>query len=88
MELQKLTKEEAEKISGIKLDGRRKYFLWNSEVCINGTFTNACTGCSPDDEYTSVSCGSGCQECGYTGKRRDCYPMPVQYLTKKPKATK
>jgi hypothetical protein len=33
-------------------------------------FTTACSGCVPDEENTCPSRGFGCEECGYTGKRR------------------
>jgi hypothetical protein len=34
-------------------------------------WTSVCTGCSEHGEYTAgPDIGSGCHECGYTGKRR------------------
>lgn len=85
-----ITKQEAEKISGIKLDGRRKYYLYEGEVFINEKFTRSCTGCYEGGEYNGLAhnypwdekaqcrVGSGCEECGYTGKRVEHYPVPVK----------
>jgi len=85
MSLEYITKAEAEEKSGINLDGRRKYFMWNDEVCIEEKFTSICSGCADDDEYSYQSRGSGCQECGYHGVRRDSSPLPVKFLkTKEP----
>ena len=69
--------KEAEKIAGTRLDRRRKYFLWEGVVCFHIKFTSICTGCCDDSEYANDSIGSGCCECGYTGKRRGSAPMPV-----------
>lgn len=80
MALDYIKKNEAERISGKKLDGRRKYFLWNGEVCFNDKFTGGCTGCMSDDEYSTDRIGSGCHECGYTGKSVQHYPVPVQFV--------
>lgn len=79
MALDYITKQDAEEKSGMKLDGRKRYFVWNGEVCTSEKYTSVCSGCSPDCEYTSVSVGAGCFECGYTGKRRQSCPMPVKY---------
>lgn len=78
MALDYITKKEAEEKSGMKLDGRKKYFIWHGEVCTSQGYASACSGCSPDCEYTAVAKGAGCHECGYTGKRRQSYPMPVK----------
>lgn len=72
-----ITKAEAEKKSELKLDGRRRYFMWDGIVCVNETFTTACSGCSDDSEYACPSIGMGCHECGGTGKRRSSFPCPV-----------
>lgn len=73
-----LTIQEAESVLGQRLDRRRRYFLWGGEVCYNVTFTIPCSGCTSDDYYISESAGTGCSECGYTGKRRDSCPVPVK----------
>ena len=84
-----LTKSEAEKKAGIKLDGRRRYFVWEGLVCTKEKFTASCSGCFEYGEYgglahlyewdSKAKChiGSGCDECGYTGKRINSYPCPV-----------
>ena len=73
-------KAEAEQRSGVKLDGRRKYFIWEGLVCVEEKYTQPCSGCSCDSEYPCSCCvkrGHGCEECGYTGKRRNSFPCPV-----------
>jgi hypothetical protein len=77
MSLNYLSKQEAENIAGIKLDGRRRYFLWDGIVSYAEKFTTACSGCSDDSEYSTASTGAGCSECGYTGKRVISFPCPV-----------
>ena len=69
--------EEAIKI--LRLDRRRKYFEWCDNLIYNQWYTAPCSGCSCDcsDGYGCSHGNAGCQECGYTGKRRDIYPMPV-----------
>ena len=72
-----LTHNKAEKLAEIKLDGRRKYFLWDGIVCVEDKFTQPCSGCSDDSEYANASSGSGCRECGGHGVRRSSFPCPV-----------
>lgn len=72
-----LSKEEAEKLAEMKLDGRRKYFMWDGLVCVEEKYTSGCTGCLPDDEYSCATRGGGCPECGYKGVRRNSFPCPV-----------
>lgn len=79
MALDYLSIEEAEKLAGTRLDRRRKWFLWDGEVCYEGKFTHVCSGCSCDGEYPCSCCnerGAGCHECGYTGRRRSSFPIP------------
>lgn len=78
MSLDYITKQEAEKLSSVKLDGRRRYFMWNGEVCTEARWTQACSGCADDSEYSFPSVGAGCHECGGTGKRRCSFPIPVK----------
>lgn len=83
MSLQYITKQEAEALAGIKLDGRKKYFMWQGVVSYEARFTVGCSGCSDGDYYSSSSVGCGCRECGYTGRRRGSYPVPAnpkQYI--------
>lgn len=77
MSISYLSKKEAEELSGIKLDGRKKYFLWNGLVCNEVKFKRVCSGCSDCGEYFSSSVGFGCSECGYHGVRIDSYPCPA-----------
>lgn len=87
--MQHLTIEEAEKLAGKRLDRRRKWFLYDGDVCYDGKWTQACSGCYEGggeyshlnkyyqyDEKLKIHIGSGCEECGYTGKRRQSYPIP------------
>lgn len=58
-------------------------------VCYTGYWTDYCTGCCELGEYGSGSenyskdpkhgclVGSGCPECGYTGKRRQSWAIPA-----------
>jgi len=77
MALDYISKQEAEKLAKVKLDGRRRYFMWDGVVCFESKFTHACSGCSDDSEYSSARIGSGCSECGYTGKRVNSFPCPA-----------
>lgn len=70
----------AELLAGKRLDRRRKYFIWDGDVCYEAKFTTVCSGCASDDPYTNEEKGCGCQECGYTGKRRDSIPYPVKMI--------
>lgn len=71
------TYEAAEKIAKRRLDRRKNYAIINGEVCEYGEWTQACSGCSPDDPYQRVDAGAGCHECGYTGKRRVGFWGPI-----------
>ena len=63
------TYEEAEKLLGESLDRRRNYAIIDGQVCEgSGWFSQVCTGCE----------GCGCDECGYTGKRRTSYWVPIR----------
>lgn len=75
------TYEEAEKITGFRLD-RRSNFLINrdNEVEQEAQCTMECSGCSCDCSSCSYGYNAhpatGCQECGYTGKRRMFFGFP------------
>lgn len=70
------TYEEAERIAGKRLDRRKNYAIINDEVCEAAEWSQACSGCyegySPYD-----SKGSGCRECGYTGRSHQSHWIPV-----------
>lgn len=59
--------EHAELIAGRRLDRRRNYAIINGEVCEAAWWTQECSGCD----------GGGCDECGYTGKRRTGAWVPL-----------
>ena len=64
------TYEDAEKITGFRLDRRVNYSIsQEGEVEQESWCTLDCSGCS---------CGpsTGCSECGYTGKRRHYFGFP------------
>jgi hypothetical protein len=46
-------------------------------------YTNTCSGCSCDimeNDKNGVPIGMGCEECGYTGKRRHTLYVPLEDL--------
>jgi len=70
---------------------RRRVVLQDGVEGFHLTFTRECRGCCELGEYAGLahrydfdakaSCyiGSGCHECGYTGKRRDVLWVPFSY---------
>lgn len=69
--------KQAEKMTGRRLDRRRKYAVISGEVCNLGRWTEACSGCCPDDERWDGDTGVGCDECGYTGRTRASMWFPL-----------
>lgn len=72
------TYEDAEKITGFRLDRRVNYSInREGEVEQHGCCTLNCSGCSCGCEG-GCGCGpsTGCSECGYTGKRRHYFGFP------------
>jgi hypothetical protein len=78
----------AEQHCGRRLDRRRKYAVINGELCSLGRWTDTCSGCCetvdghnvhryPRDKKHGCLIGGGCDECGYTGKRRQSFWGPV-----------
>jgi hypothetical protein len=67
----------------LKLDRRRKYFVWCGELIYAHKYTAPCSGCSCDcsDGHGCNHKNSGCEECGYTGKRKSSVPIPVYKTT-------
>ena len=61
------TFEAAEAIAGRRLDRRKNYAIIQGEVRQLATWTSTCSGCE----------GSGCSECGYTGRRRGGMWVPL-----------
>lgn len=78
----RLSWPEADQRAGFRLDRRKAWaFMFRDEigsecVCEMISFTQACSGCLPDDRYEGR--GGGCSECGYTGKVRQCMWVPFQ----------
>jgi len=56
-----------DKAAGKRLDRRRNYCIIRGEVCVAADWTRQCSGCD----------GSGCHECGHTGKRRESMWVPL-----------
>jgi len=71
------TFEKAEKVAGFKLDKRRNYAIIQNEVRQLAKWTQPCSGCSDDSEYSNASRGSGCSECGYHGVVRTGMYLPL-----------
>ncbi len=72
------TYEDAEKITGFRLDRRINYLITQEgEVEQESWCTLDCSGCSCGCEG-GCSCGpsTGCSECGYTGKSRHYFSFP------------
>lgn len=70
--------EEADARAGFRLDRRKSWAfipdrnaLGIPELCEAISFTCACSGCDDTESMYSTPAGSGCRECGYTGKRRN-----------------
>ncbi len=72
------TYEAAEAIAGRKLDRRKNYAIIDGKVCENAEWTEECSGCTEYGDYGAVNGPSGCEECGYTGKRRMSHWVPLQ----------
>ena len=70
------TIEQAEKVAGQRLDRRRNYRIIDGEVCDLARWTQACSGCYEGLD-SMKELGGGCDECGYTGKRRQGFWAPI-----------
>lgn len=75
--------------------GKRKTKVIDGQVCEIARWTSHCTGCLesedghhigfyPFDQKAGCSVGSGCPECGYTGKRRREVWVPVAIVDREP----
>ena len=74
------TFEDATVLAGARLDRRRNYIIIDGNVCELSEWTEPCSGCSCCNEYPCDCCqerGSGCHECGYTGKVRRSHWAPL-----------
>lgn len=64
-----------------QLDRRKVYTVgYDGELATVERFTDSCSGCSCDcgGGYPCSHGCSGCDECGYTGKRVKSFPSPVE----------
>jgi hypothetical protein len=69
------TYEQADKLAGCRLDRRRSYAIIDGEVCELAEWSQACSGCYQG--YDSAhAVGSGCDECGHTGRRKHSHWVP------------
>ena len=87
--MRELTIKQAETLVNCRLDRRRKYATTDDGKPDEDTgavlfgiekFTRPCSGCSCDGEYPCGCCserGYGCEECGFTGKRRQVWWAPL-----------
>lgn len=71
-----ITYEQADMIAGKRLDRRRNYAVINGAVHEAEHYTMACSGCYEGTHMDSAK-GHGCNECGYTGRRRHGYWAPL-----------
>lgn len=70
------TYEQAEAVAGRRLDRRRNYAIIDGRVAESASWSQACSGCYEGyDSYHAA--GSGCDECGYTGRRRQAHWVPL-----------
>lgn len=67
-----LSWQEAEEQFFFRLDRRRRYATDGMHLLELSRWTEKCFGCACDcgDGYGCSHLAVGCQECGYTGKRR------------------
>ena len=70
--------QEAERVSGKRLDRRRTYTIMDGEVWVDIRYSTSCSGCNEVGECVPEPYrGSGCHECGYTGRVRLCVGVPI-----------
>lgn len=70
------TYERAEALAGRRLDGRRNYAIIDGEVAESCQWSAACSGCY-EGHNIEHAVGTGCSECGYTGRRRNGAWVPL-----------
>ncbi len=72
----------AEKALGRRVQDRRLSYtvLDDGAVIVNVTISSACSGCSETWEgHAPEECGSGCDSCGYTGRSRSTWGIPIEH---------
>lgn len=86
MDPRQVTIEQAEAFAGKRLDRRHRYAILPGlngadELHAAASWTHVCSGCAYDDGgYVTPSRGMGCEECGYTGKRRQSQWLPASWI--------
>ena len=67
-----VTWNEADTLAGRRLDRRRAYMIFDKEVRMLTTWSQACSNCSCDcgDGYPCGHGSGGCETCGHTGRSR------------------
>lgn len=71
------TWERGDELAGRRLDRRRRYAVIEGEICELMTWTTYCTGCCEGIWLSENARGSGCPECGWTGRRRRAQFVPL-----------
>jgi hypothetical protein len=67
-----------QKAIGVKLDRRKSYALVEGILCSLGNWNDSCSGCTASyEEAGYADRGNGCDECGYTGRRKHSQWLPV-----------
>jgi len=83
--MREITPAEAEAVAGFRVDRRRAYAVEDdgSPCDVSGAliftvarWTDKCSGCSCHCREGCTHGASGCDECGYTGKRRQAFWVP------------
>lgn len=68
------TFEAADALAGHRVDRRRSYAIQDGKLNVLQFYTHPCSGCHESCEGQVITGdfdrGIGCDECGYTGKRR------------------
>lgn len=72
-----VTWEHGDALADRHLDRRRCYAIIDGAVNQLARWSAACSGCN---ETLGAEAGSGCPECGYTGRRRDGAYVPLDRL--------
>jgi len=76
------TYEKADELTGRRLDRRCNYAIIDGKVAEACNWSQACSGCYEGHNIDSAT-GSGCVECGYTGRRRSGAWVPLAAPQKK-----
>lgn len=81
------------------IDRRRSHIMWDGALQVVLRGVESCSGCFeggdymgqahlyPFDKKAGCYIGAGCDECGYTGKRRREHPVPARLFYGAPTPT-